>query len=108
MVPFSLFRRIGTSLGPGNLLVDSLGLDAFEESHWNVVDESVEFLLGILRVIASSRETNAESVWNAFNAAGPEGLVERGIETDVRGAHVFLGKGPDDLDSLGSPLFKGA
>lgn len=70
--------------------------------------KSVELFLGVFRVVAFSGQANAESVGNAFDASSPEGLVQGGVDADVRGPHVSLGKGLDDLDGLWGSLFKGA
>ena len=48
------------------------------------------------------------SVGHALDAAGPERLVELGVDTDVLGAHRLLGKVDDGLDGVGGTLLEGA
>ena len=43
---------------------------------------------------------------NALDAAGPELLVELGVEADVVGAHRLLGELDYRLDGMGGPLLE--
>lgn len=47
---------------------------------------AVQLLLGILLVVSSSGNSDAESVGNALDAALPDLLVELGVQADVGGA----------------------
>jgi hypothetical protein len=47
-------------------------------------------------------------VGDALDAAGPDLLVQLGVDADVRGAHCLLGKVDDGLDGPRGALFEGA
>lgn len=90
------------------LLFNSLRLHSFERRHGDMRHQSIELLFRILRVGPLSGQSDAESVGNGFNALGPNGLVQRGVHTDVAGAHVLLGKGLDGFDGFWGPFFESA
>jgi hypothetical protein len=90
------------------LLFNSLSLNSLEVGHRDMRHQSVELFLGVFRVGSLSGQSNAESVRHRFDAFGPNGLVQRGVQTNVRGSHVLLGKGLDRLDGFGSSLLESA
>ena len=53
-------------------------------------------------------ELDPYPVGHALDAAGPELLVELGVEADVGGAHRLLREVDDGLDGVGSALLEGA
>ena len=50
------------------------------------LDVAVQLLLGVLLVISSSRDSDAQAVVDALDALLPDLLVELGVQADVGGA----------------------
>ena len=64
-------------------------------------------ILGILIIIALTREADPDPVWWIADASVPDELVELGVDADVLGAHHGRGNLPDGIDCLGGALPEG-
>lgn len=67
----------------------------------NHTRDNVKLLLGTLVVVTLPLEPDADTARGGLDTAGPDGLVQRGGDTDVLDTHSLLGKGGDGLDGLG-------
>jgi hypothetical protein len=65
------------------VVLDNCGLQTLRALDIHSLDVAVQLLLGTLFVITLSRNANAKSVWDAFDAGFPDFLIELGVETDV-------------------------
>lgn len=92
----------------GLLLVDDGGLETLGGAETKNGDGvGVKLLLGTLVVVTLALETHTQSAREVLDTVLPHLLVELGVQTDVLGAHGFLGEGDNLLDGAGSALLEG-
>jgi len=95
------------------LLLDNLGGElVFEAIARNVGDDGVEVLArtsGVLTLFGDlALDADADALGNTLDTAGPEEVVEGGVNTVVLSAHQSLGELTDLLDGGGGTLVEGA
>ena len=90
------------------LVLNDLGVKALEALNGDEGDKSVHLALGLLILIGSAGEVDADATRDAADTLGPHVLVDRDIKTDVLGAHGLLSEFLDGVDSPGGPLLEGA
>ena len=110
----NLFRHLllthtrGKITQGARLGLDVGGLETLEGVNLDVLDVGVELLLSVLVVVALAGDLQAHAVGDRLDTTGPDGAVELGGKTDVRGAHVLSGELANALDGLGGTLLEGA
>ncbi len=71
-------------------------------------DEGVVALSSLLILVALALAANADTERNVGNAAGPDELVQGGVDTDILGAHLLDSESLDLLKSAGGTLLGAA
>ena len=93
------------------LLDDDLGEGVGEVLSGDVGDDGVEVLAArtVLALLGDlTLDEDADALGDALDTAGPEEVVEGGIDTVVLSAHEVVGEGADLLDGGGGALVEGA
>lgn len=83
--------RTNFPTGEKLLFFDNNGVEALGVLDVHSLYVAVQLLLGTLLVVSASGNADAESVGNALHTVLPDLLVQRGVQTDIRGAlnHKF-------------------
>ena len=80
--------------------------EALEALDRDVLDKGVETAAGVGVLGASAGETDTDADRGVLDAAAPESLVHRGVETHIRKTHLTTGKLLDGLHSTRSTLLE--
>ena len=71
-----------------------------------MLNESVHLLRGVFVVIASSRNSYADSGWEVSDTLRPNELVEVGVDSDILSQHNLLDEISDSADGSWSSLLE--
>ena len=83
-----------------------LGLELLERSDVDPLDQSIEFVSGLVLLIFLAVQPDSNSTRNVADSPGPEEVIERVVDSDVVGEHVLAREVPDDLDGAGGLLLE--
>jgi len=72
----------------------------------DVLNEGVEFTLGVLVLIAAAGDADTDLAGHVSDAVGPHESVEGGVDADILGEHLLLGESLDVADAAGSSLLE--
>ena len=90
------------------LLIQSgvLSLQVLEAVDLQMLDQAVEFLLGVFVIVLLAAHPNADLAGNILDTSVPDKAVQAGVDTDVLCEHFGLSEPADVANGAGSSLFK--
>lgn len=83
-----------------------LGSEVVEVFNFEVLNDGVEFLLGILILVSATIDSNTNSAGDVSNTVHPDGSVETVVDSHVLGVHFFGGETFDVSDTTGSSFLE--
>ena len=83
-----------------------LGLEAGEVADLDVLNEGVEFTLGVLVLVSAAGDANTDLAGHVSDTVGPDESVKSGVDTDVLGEHLLGGESLDVTNAAGSALLE--
>jgi len=88
------------------LIRNNLGLQSLETLNWDVLNESVHLLGGVLVVVSATAHSDSDSGGKVSDTLRPDELVEVGVDSDVLGQHDLLDEVLDSADRSRSSLLE--